>query len=60
MRRNFLGIFLLVLFSLTIAAPALATGAADDVEQWNFDVFLNDKKVGKHSFTVSELSLIHI
>ena len=54
MRRNFLGIFLLVLLSLTVAAPAMATGAADDVAQWNFDVFLNDKKVGKHSFTVSE------
>ena len=54
MRRNFLGIFLLVLLSLTIAAPALATDAADDVAKWNFDVFLNDKKVGKHSFTVSE------
>lgn len=53
MRRNFLGIFLLVLLSLTVAAPAMATGAADDVAQWNFDVFLNDKKVGKHSFTVS-------
>jgi hypothetical protein len=54
MRRNFLGIFLLALLSLTVAAPAMATGAADDVAQWNFDVFLNDKKVGKHSFTVSQ------
>ena len=54
MRRNFIGILLLVLLSLTLAGPALATDAADDVAQWNFDVFLNDKKVGKHSFKVSE------
>jgi len=54
MRRNFLGIFLIVLLSLTIAAPAIATDSADDVSQWKFDVFLNDKKVGKHTFTVLE------
>lgn len=54
MRRNYLGVFLLVLLSLTIAAPVMANGAADDVSQWNFNVFLNDKKVGKHSFKVSE------
>lgn len=54
MRRNFPGVFLLVLLSLSFAAPALATDAAGGVTQWDFDVFLNDKKVGKHTFTVLE------
>ena len=45
---------LLALLGLTMAAPALASDAAGDVSQWTFNVFLNDKKVGKHSFTVSE------
>lgn len=45
---------LLALLGLGIAAPATASDAAGAVSRWTFDVFLNDKKVGKHSFTVSE------
>lgn len=54
MRRNFPGVFLFVLLSLTTAGPALATDVSGGVTQWDFDVFLNDKKVGKHTFTVLE------
>ena len=54
MRRKFPGVFLFVLLSLTTAGPALATDVSGGVTQWDFDVFLNDKKVGKHTFTVLE------
>ena len=53
MSRKVASMLLGLLSSLAIAAPAAAQGAGE-VSQWNFDVFLNDKKVGKHSFTVSE------
>jgi len=52
MRHRYLG--LLVMVGLTFAAPAPATERADAITEWNFDVYLNDKKVGKHSFNVSE------
>ena len=53
MSRKVATVLLGLLSSLAIAVPAAAQGAGE-VSQWNFDVFLNDKKVGKHSFTVSE------
>jgi hypothetical protein len=40
--------------ALTEGAPARER--ADKVTQWDFDVYLNDKKVGKHSFNVSEFA----
>ena len=54
MRCKYFGVFLIGLFSLSIAAPSPAADEAGAVTQWNFDVFLDDKKVGKHSFHVSE------
>ncbi len=54
MRRKYLGVILIALFTLTIAAEAPAEDRAGEVAQWNFDVYLNDKKVGKHLFKVSE------
>jgi hypothetical protein len=42
------------LFALTIAAPVPAQERTDGVANWDFDVYLDDKKVGKHFFTVSE------
>lgn len=52
MRRRPLGLLLLGLFALTFAVPAPANTA--DSARLEFDVFLNDKKVGKHSFEVVE------
>lgn len=54
MRCKYLGIILIGLFTLTFAAPVPAEGRVSDVTQWDFDVYLNDKKVGKHVFKVSE------
>jgi len=43
------------LFALTFAAPAPAQGQTDAVANWDFDVYLDDKKVGNHLFSVSEV-----
>jgi hypothetical protein len=54
MRHTFSGLLMVGLFALTIAAPVPAQELTDGVASWDFDVYLNDKKVGKHLFTVSE------
>ena len=54
MRRKFSGLLMIGLFALTIAAPSPAQERTDGVANWDFDVYLDDKKVGKHFFTVSE------
>lgn len=50
MRRNFLGILILGLFVMTIAWPAVTQAAPDESRRFDFNVFLNDKKIGTHSF----------
>lgn len=55
MRRKYLGLLMIGLFSLTLAAPSQADDAPGAISQWDFDVYLNKKKVGQHSFTVSKL-----
>ena len=35
-------------------SPAIGSGDAGDVARWDFDVYLNDKKVGRHLFEVTE------
>ncbi len=54
MRRRYLGFLLMGLFGLTFVTPAPAKGRVSDVAEWDFNVFLNDRKIGKHSFKVSE------
>lgn len=41
------------MFALTLAFPVQAIEDSEGVGQWDFDVYLNDKKVGKHKFDVS-------
>jgi len=52
MRRKSLGILMIALLALTMASPGNAREAAADSERYDFTVYLNDKKVGKHSFEV--------
>lgn len=52
MRRRSPGLLLLGLFTLAFSVPASAN-TGDDA-RLEFDVFLNDKRVGKHSFEVVE------
>jgi hypothetical protein len=42
------------LFVLAFATPVPANVMEGDTARWEFDVYLNDKKVGKHSFEVVE------
>ena len=54
MKYKFVGLLMIGLFSLVLTTTAPAQQHENAVANWDFDVFLNDKKVGKHSFTVSE------
>jgi hypothetical protein len=50
-------LFLLVgvaLLSMAFTSVARAETSAGELASWNFDVYLNDKKVGKHEFKVIE------
>ena len=49
-----MGLLMLGLLNLPFALHASERDSADGVSSWDFDVYLNDKKVGKHLFTVSE------
>lgn len=50
MRRNYLGPLLMLLL-LSYAAGA----AANTIDRWDFDVYLDDKRVGSHLFEVREV-----
>jgi len=54
MKQKFLVLLAISLLGVAIAMPASATNRASEVTQWDFDVYLNNKKVGKHLFRVSE------
>ena len=54
MRRRLPGLLMIGLFTLTLALPAPAQDLDGAVARWDFDVYLNDKKVGKHLFDVTE------
>ena len=54
MIRRIISMVMIVLFSLAFISGAPAQEREMEVVNWDFDVYLNDKKVGKHSFTVSE------
>jgi hypothetical protein len=54
MKRGYLGIIAMGMFGSALASPAPSQERADDINYWDFDVYLNDKKIGKHEFKVSE------
>ena len=54
MKHKFAGLLLIGLFSLAFMSSAPAQERADSIDHWDFDVYLNDKKIGKHSFQVAE------
>ena len=54
MKHKSPGLLLVGLFMLTLAAPTSAKEHMDGIANWDFDVYLDDKKVGKHRFEVSE------
>jgi len=50
MRQGFLAFALILLLA---SVPAGAEEPAESLGNWDFDVYLNDKKVGKHRFHVA-------
>lgn len=52
MKRKSLGLVMIGLFALTFASPGPASASAIDKSRWDFTVYLNDKKVGRHTFEV--------
>ncbi len=54
MRRKLLAILVLGLLSPAFASVAPAESSTGEIDSWNFDVYLNDKKVGQHEFKVLE------
>lgn len=50
MRRRALGLLMIGLFALTVAVP----GKAEQSERWDFNVYLNDKRIGTHLFEVTD------
>ena len=54
MRGTIKRLVLLCLFVLTLAPPASALERPVGTAEWDFDVYLNDKKVGTHKFNVSD------
>ena len=54
MRRRAFNLLMIGLFALAFATPVPASVVDAEAERWEFDVYLNDKKVGKHSFEVME------
>ena len=55
MRHKYLGLLVMGLLTVALTSPVPAQEDADEVGHWDFDVYLNDKKVGKHEFKVSEV-----
>lgn len=53
MRHKLISLTMVGLFVLTIAMPAPAPATEAALDRWDFDVFLNDKKVGKHSYEIT-------
>ncbi|MDH3337719.1 MAG: hypothetical protein OER22_07690 [Gammaproteobacteria bacterium] len=54
MTRKIISFVLIGLFSLTVATPLPANENADDIAGWDLDVYLNDRRVGKHSYGTTE------
>ncbi len=55
MRRNLISFTLMIMFVLVLAMPAAATQPLADVARWDFNVYLNDKRVGTHIYEVAEV-----
>lgn len=54
MKFRYIVLLMTALTGLTDASAATIQERARQVRYWDFDVYLDNKKVGKHEFTVSE------
>lgn len=56
MKKSLTGLALIALLALSSMQAATATESTHSVVRWDFDVFLDEKKIGKHLFSLSEVS----
>ena len=56
MKRRIVVFVMIALAGLVVAAQARSGEAPEVVGRWDFNVYLNDKKVGKHYFEVTEVN----
>lgn len=54
MRRKSVGWSAICLLGLALASVTIAQDQGGEIARWDFDVYLDDKKVGKHQFKVSD------
>ena len=54
-KRRIAVLVMIVLAGVVVAAQARSDESAGFVDRWDFNVYLNDKKVGKHYFEVTEV-----
>jgi len=55
MKHSLPGIALIAVLALSSIEAATALETTDSVASWDFDVFLNEKRIGKHLFSISEI-----
>ena len=55
MKRNTISFLLIGLFTLVLAMPVPASESVGEAARWDFNVYLNDKRVGKHVYEVVEV-----
>jgi len=53
-RRKILLFTMYGMFSLALTTPVPAQENTDSTTSWDFDVYLDEKKVGKHLFTIAD------
>ena len=53
-RRRILPFVVMGMFVLSLASPAPASSVADTAREWDFDVYVGDRKIGTHQFRVTE------
>lgn len=56
MKRRVLSLVMIAMFMMTLATPTPAVERTASVARWDFDVYLNDKMVGKHYFEVTDVA----
>lgn len=54
MNRTSLRLVMICLFAMMLVESTPAQEGAGNTSQWDFDVYLDDKRIGEHVFTVSE------
>ena len=55
MKRRVTVLAMILLAGLVVAAQARSDESAEIVGRWDFDVYLNEKRVGKHFFEVTQI-----